>query len=250
MRHFFLSLIFVLTILPVPALAINKLYYPYVEQGELELEYFGSRSVDGNGAKDDAQKQQFSVGYGVTEYWFTELYAKYEKEPQDGLVFDAWEWENIFQLNERGEDWVDAGASLAYEWTPSDNQADTLEARLLFAKDLDETSHTFNIILEKDVGSGPKKALEGEVLWSSRYTALSEYFEPGFELDSSFGELEHAGSFNDQEHYIGPVAYGSIRPFQGEHGGKLKYRLGYLFGFSRAASDGQAIAQLEYEIHF
>ncbi|MBI3419283.1 MAG: hypothetical protein HY053_04030 [Proteobacteria bacterium] len=237
-----------LPFLATPAHAVDKLYSPYVEQGEWELEYFGSRSVDAQGGKDDAQKQQFSMGYGVTEHWRTEVYAKYEKEPQKNLAFDAYEWENIFQLTEQGEYWLDAGASLAYEWTPQSHRADTVEARLLLAKDFDETSHLLNIILEKDVGSGPKADLEGALIWSSRYD-YNSFFQPGFEINSDFGELKHARHFKDQEHYIGPAAYGKIPLKMFGQFDALKYRVGYLFGVSDAANQGQAIAQLEYELH-
>ena len=94
------------------AQAADKIYSPYVTPGELEIEYFGSRS------DDDTQKQQFAVAYGVNEYWKTELYAKFAKDSGDNLKFDSWEWENIFQLTERGEYLVDVGGALAYEWTP------------------------------------------------------------------------------------------------------------------------------------
>lgn len=229
--------------------AAERLYYPYVSKGEMELEYFGSRSVDGDSGKDNKQKHQFSAGYGVNDWWKTEFYGKFGKAPEDKLTFNEWEWENIFQLTGRGEHWLDAGASLAYEWSPQSDHADAIEARLLFAKDLNKTSHTLNMIAEKQVGSGPREALEGKLLWGSRYI-YSPYFEPGFEIESDFGELKRAGSFDDQKHYIGPAAYGKIGLRQTGKGGALKYRAGYLFGVSDAASDGQAIIQLEYEMYF
>ncbi len=232
-----------------PALAADKLYSPYVTKGEMEVEYFGSRSVDSDSSKDNSQKQQFSVGYGVNNWWKTELYGKFEREPQEKIKFDAWEWENIFQLTERGEYWVDVGGSLAYEWTPKSNTADTLEARLLLAKDIGRTSHVFNAIVEKNVGSGPKDGVESTLLWSSRYR-YSQYFEPGFEISSDFGELKNTGSFNEQKHSIGPAAYGKIPMHLTEKSDALKYRVGYLFGVSDAAPNGEAIAQLEYEVHF
>lgn len=244
---------FVILLLPCiiasPARAVDRLYYPYVEQGEWELEYFGTRSMDRDAAKDDEQKQQFSLAYGATEFWRTEFYAKYEKEPQDELAFDAWEWENVFQFTERGEGIVDVGASFAYEYKPQTNRADTLEARLLLAKDLDATSHTFNLNFEKDVGAGPKAGLEGAFVWSSRYD-YSAWFEPGLEFSGELGELENAGRFKNHAYYLGPVAYGKV-PFKliGQSNG-LKYRLGYLFGLSEVASDGQGVAQIEYEVHF
>lgn len=229
--------------------AAERLYSPYVTKGELELEYFGSRSVDSDSTKDNKQKQQFAVGYGVNDWWKTEFYAKFGKDPKDNLSFDEWEWENIFQLTEQGEYWVDVGASLAYEWTPQSNHADGIEARLIFAKDVDKTSHVLNILAEKQVGSGPKEALEGKLLWSSRYN-YSQYFEPGFEIESDFGELKNTGSFNDEKHYVGPAAYGKIPLNFTTRADALKYRVGYLFGVSDAANDGEAIVQLEYELHF
>lgn len=229
--------------------AATRLYSPYVTPGELEIEYFGSRSVDGDNSKDNKQKQQFAIGYGVNEWWKTELYAKFEKEPQDNLKFDEWEWENLFQLTERGEYLVDVGATIAYEWTPQSDRADNVEARLLLAKDIDKTTHLLNVIAEKNVGSGPKDGVEGKLLWSSRYS-YSRYFEPGFEIESDFGELENSGSFDEQKHYIGPAAYGKIPLNFTSRADGLKYRVGYLFGVSDAANDGEAIAQIEYELHF
>lgn len=232
-----------------PAFAIDKLYSPYVEKGEWEAEYFGTRSFDGNDAKHDAQKHQISIGYGVTDYWKTELYGSFEKAPQDHVTFDSWEWENIFQFTKPGEYWVDAGGSLAYEWTPSSNIANKVEARLLLAKNTGKFSHLLNLIAEKEVGSGPRDRLEGGFIWSSRYN-YNVYFQPGVEINSDFGEFARTGTFNDQSHYAGPVAYGKLPlPFADEDDG-LKYRVGYLFGISDAASDGQAIVQLEYELEF
>lgn len=231
------------------AYAAERLYYPYVTKGELEVEYFGSRSVDSDSTKDNEQKQQFSVGYGVNDWWKTEFYGKFEKEPGENLTFDEWEWENIFQLTQHGEYWLDVGASFAYEWTPQSNRADTVEARLLLAKDISNTSHVLNVLAEKNVGSGPKEGLEGKLLWSSRYN-YSQYFAPGFEIESDFGELKETGSFDEQKHYIGPAAYGKIPLHFTQRADALKYRIGYLFGVSDAASNGQVIAQLEYELHF
>lgn len=231
-----------------PAYAIDKLYTPHVDQGEWEVEYFGTASHDNDDTKDDAQKQQLSVGYGVTSFWKTELYSKFEKEPQDHLTFDAWEWENIFQFTKPGEYWIDSGASLAYEWTPQSNRADKIEARLLLSKDIGRTSHILNLIAEKEVGSGPKDRLEGGFIWSSRYL-YSEAFQPGFEINSEVGELSRTGKFDDQEHYVGPVIYGKL-PLGDEADEGLGYRAGYLVGVSDAAADGQFVLQLEYELEF
>ena len=230
------------------AFAASRIYSPYVSKGELEVEYFGSRSVDNEQSKDNNQKHQFALGYGVNDFWKTEIYANYENEHDGSFTFDEWEWENIFQLTQRGEYFLDVGASFAYEYTPSDAKADTVEAGLLLAKDVGNTFHVVNLVAEKNVGAGHKDDLEGKVLWSSRYN-YSSVFEPGFEIESKFGELNDTKSFDGQEHSVGPAAYGKI-PVGLLNADGFKYRAAYLFGVSDAAPDGQAIAELEYEIHF
>lgn len=54
-----------------PAFAVDKLYSPYVEKGEWEVEYYLDRSVDGDAAKDNVQGHEFSLGYGVNDWWKT-----------------------------------------------------------------------------------------------------------------------------------------------------------------------------------
>lgn len=245
-----LCLIAHLTASATTAHAMDILDMPYVDKGEWEAEYFGAVSVDSNDEKDNAQKHNLAVAYGITDFWKAELSATFEKEPEDDITFDAWELESIFQFTERGEYWLDSGASLAFEWTPQSNRANKVEARLLLAKDIGQTFHLVNLIAEKDVGSGPREKLEGGFIWSSRYN-YNIAFQPGFEINSDFGELSDTGEFDEQSHYVGPAAYGTLPvPFSDEEGEGLGYRIGYLFGVSDAAADGQAIIQLEYEIEF
>lgn len=45
------------------------------------------------------------------------------------------------------------------------------------------------------------------------------------------------------------AAYGKIPLPLTDRADSLKYRLAYLFGVSKAAPDGDAIAQLEYDLH-
>jgi hypothetical protein len=57
---------------------------------------------------------------------------------------------------------------------------------------------------------------------------------------------ECAGTAN----HIGPASYGKIPLHFTQRADALKYRVGYLFGVSDAANNSEAIAQLEYELHF
>lgn len=233
-----------------PAYAVDKLYTPYVEKGEWELEYFGRRTVDKDSTKDNAQEHQLSLEYSPTGWWKTEVYGIFQKEPHDNVEFDAFEWENVFQFTKPGEYWVDAGASLAYEWVPASGEADSLEMRLIFAKHVGRTFHVLNLSGEQAIGGGADDAFEAGLSWSSRYE-LSPYFQPGIEFHNEFGEVNDMSSFADQEHYIGPAIYGTL-PFEvdGNDIEGLQYRAGYMFGFGHNSSDGQAVLQLEYELDF
>ena len=226
-----------------PAWATKKVYSPRVEQGELELEARGNYDFDRAEENDGAQKQKYAVGYGVTKHWATELYGEIEKVPEEkeNFEFTSLEWENRFQLFEPGEKFIDMGLYVAFEHSFEKDSPDILEWKFLFEKELGRFTHTANIIFEKEVGGDRQKDLEGGFAWSSRYR-LNQYFQPGFEYHIDAGELSESIPFKNQEHMAGPVIYGKLGP--------VKYDVGYLFGVSRAAVDGELKWILEYEVRF
>lgn len=231
-----------LCLLPAQAHATKKVYTPYVEQGELELEYQGRYEIDDDNDVDGKWVQKVALGYGVTDYWFTEAYLEFEKEGEDGSdpEMTSVEWENRFQLTQPGEYFVDVGLLTELVYNTSGG-ADKGEVKLLLAKDTGQFSHATNFILEREFGEDSSDETEAGFAWSSRYR-YKESFEPGFEIHSDFGSLSDGGSYDEQKHMIGPVAYGKI--------GKIGYDVGTLFGVSDAAPDVTFKAILEYEWRF
>jgi hypothetical protein len=77
-------------------------------------------------------------------------------------------------------------------------------------------------------------SLELKVNWRLK-RELGEKFALGVEGYSEIEDLAHAGTFDDQKHRLGPVAYYET----GGHGGKPKWEFaaGALFGVSDATSD-------------
>jgi high-affinity iron transporter len=225
-----------------PAYATQKVYSPYVEKGELELEWRGGYDIDDEDDVDGAWKQKLAIGYGFTDFWFSEIYGEVEKEGDDDAdaEFSAMEWENKFQLTQPGEYWLDVGALVELEYNTSGG-ADKAEGKLLLAKETGKFTHMVNLVAEREFGEDAENETETGLSWSTRYRYRPE-FEPGFEIHSEFGELGESSSFDEQEHQIGPVFYGKIGP--------VKYDVGYLFGVSDAAPDGSIKALLEYEWHF
>lgn len=225
--------------------ATKRIYAPYVEKGEMEFEVLGSHYHDDKGSKNGGAKVKTAVGYGLTDYWFTEVYYEMEKGGghDDSFRGTAVEWANRFQLTQQGEYWADMGAYLAYEQSLDSGNSNKLEAKLLLAKDTGKFTHLLNLNLDKEIGNYASPRTEAGFAYGTHYR-YSPYFMPGVEWYSKLGEIGHMKSFDEQSHQFGPAAYGHIgdTPFG--------YNVGYLFGVSDAAVDGEAKVILEYEKHF
>ena len=180
--------------------------------------------------------------YGLTDRLTLELNGEFEKEPDEHLRSSKMGVGGRYQFFEQGQYWLDSGLLLAYGASTHREEADELEAKLLLEKQWGKTLHRANIGLVQEVGPHAEGGPERELLWSSRYL-FSNHFEPGFEIQSSFGKANEHPSYNEQEHYIGPAAYGEIMP-------GLKYEAAYLLGASDAAAEGAGRVLLEYEFYF
>lgn len=231
-----------LFVMAQPAYATKNVTSPYVEKGELELEWKGGITHDDDDDEQDgAWVQKASVGYGVTDRVQLEVEGEWEEEGDTNEIdFSAVALEGKVQLTEPGQFWLDVGIKGEYEINTLGGP-DKIEGKLLLAKDMGKFTHRANLILEREVGDESEDETEGGLAWSSRYR-YSEAFEPGIELHSEFGDISDMADFDDQGHLLGPVAYGKL--------GHFKYDIGYLFGLSDSAPDGLIKAIIEYEWHF
>jgi len=223
-----------------PAHAGDKVYSPIVHKGELELEFIGHRDKGGD------QSHKWEVGYGVTDRWSTALFLETEKEPGDPLKAEAFAWENIIQLTEQGEHWLDAGLYLEYEHGIRADGHDKLEGKLLLEKETGRFVNRVNIIFEKEISGPNPDGLELGYAWQTRYR-LIRAFEFGVEGFGGFGELSEFKPAREQEHTLGPVI-GGVIPIAAKW--NFKYELGYQVGLSAAAPDHRAKAMLELETYF
>jgi hypothetical protein len=219
-----------------------KVYSPRVVKGETEIEYRGFRDFDGDDARDGAEKHKLGVGHGFTDFWFSEIYSAYEKEPGGSYEHEAIEWENRFQLSEQGQYWADFGLLVEYEATPHGNP-DELVIAPIIEKTVDRWVGTVNLFFEREVGGGRKPGTVFAYAARLKYL-LNPLFEPAIEAFGEPGRFNHFGSFNGQEHWIGPAAYGRYGLGQGK---SLLYSGALLFGETSVSSDNRAVLRLEYE---
>ncbi len=226
-----------------PAFALDKIYSPYVTKGEWEVEYRGSSTFDSNHDKNGIQSHQTALGYSPTDYWATELYSNFVRDPESTFHMEGLEWENRFQLTEPGKYWMDFGLLASYIYAHERTNADALETKLLVEKDIGKFINIANIGFEQEVGSHAHSGPDFELLANSRYK-YSPYLQPGIELQSNLGTAQARRHFENQEYYLGPAIYGQL-PLQGLS--KLKYELAYLAGLTDATSQSAIRLLVEYE---
>jgi high-affinity iron transporter len=226
---------------PEQARAVDNIYSPIVHEKEVEFEYSANRTFDGQRDKNNVQTHEAEIAWGVNDRWKTELTGEFEKEPDESAIMSALLWENVIQFSEQGEHWLDSGVLLAYAHSWQSGAPDAVEAKLLLEKEWGKFLHQANLGLEQEIGShatgGPARSFN----WSSRYR-YNMHFEPGFEFQNDFGKGNETNNFNEQEHYLGPSAYGFIT-------NNIKYEAAYLFGISDAAATGATRMKLEYEMY-
>jgi hypothetical protein len=207
--------------------------------GLLALWYGGVRTYDDKPAKNDLQTHELKAEYGVTDRWTPGIWADFTRLPDDTVLFKDVTLDSTFQFWEPEEKWLDAGARFQYTHNFQPGIADTVTAKLLLEKQSGEFLHRANIGAQQAVGPKATGGPGLSFLWSSRYL-LNDYFRPGFEIQSSFGQDgQITGSMDKQQHFVGPAAYGKITE-------DIRYRAAYLFGVSGAAAQSAVRIQLLY----
>ena len=225
----------------------DEYVYPArVEAGEREIDIkFGTRSM-----KDGTQNKSagsIGLGYGVNDFWFTEVYLKYARAAGSSTEFDAIEWENRFQLTETGKYPVDVG--FLFEAERPQDRAEGYEFKFgpLFQADIGKTEWNANFLLKRnykaDTPSGTQAyyQLQGRYLWSREFSF-------GFQGFGDLGKIDSIAPSSLQGHRFGPAVFGKI-PLDGRQ--YLKYNAAYLIGKTRISDDAYVgntfRVQLEYE---
>jgi hypothetical protein len=221
-------------------MAVDTVESPHVERGEAAVEYSGIRTFDRSATRNDVQENEFAISYGLTGWWETELNGVLAKEAEGSARLIGIEFENKFQLAQPKEYWADPGLLIAYTFGTHD-QSDELKTQLLLEKQTGQFVHRLNAGFTKEIGNNVDGDFVPLLSWSTRYQ-LHEQFQPGLEIQSSFGHRD-SEDLSKHERYVGPALYGEILPH-------VNYEAAYLFGLTNEGSNSAARVQIEYEMNF
>lgn len=233
-----------LSCVTLPAIAGPSDYVatPIVEEGEKEIDFKAGTAK----ARDGSRESAYSVGlgWGVNSWWFTEVYAKSHKLPGENASFDAWEWENKFQLTETGKYPVDVGFLIEIERPRDRSEGYEYRWGPLFQMDITPmVQANLNLLVEKHVRAAAAGPAELGYQWQVKYRA-----QPAFEYGlQGFGDVGPWDSWEpktEQPHIAGPAVFGQLRV--GPHQ-KINYNAGLLFGLTHGAPRNTLRLQAEYE---
>lgn len=214
---------------------------PVVVYGEKEIDF----KTGVHKLRDGSSESANALGYGWTpaERWATEVYVKYARPAGERQGFDAWEWENRFQLTESGRYPVDVGLLLEIERPKDRAEGYELTWGPMLQKEWDRLQLNFNLFLQKHLRA--TQAYDTDLLyqlqWKYRDSAALEW---GMQALGRLGPWDHWRAASVQEGQAGPALFGKIKtsPYSA-----VKWNAAWLAGFTQASPRSTLRLQAEYE---
>jgi hypothetical protein len=235
-----------LSCLALPSLSIagpsDYVFTPIVEEGEREIDFKAGTSKLRDGSR--VSKDSIGFGLGVNSWWFTEVYAIWHKEPGMSHSFDAFEWENKFQLTPTGKYPVDVGFIFEIERPRDRSEGYEYKWGPLLQADIgSKVQANLNLLIEKHIRSEePQDAALG-YQWQAKYRWRPE-LEFGAQGFGDVGPVRHWLPRSEQSHVAGPALFGTMRVGTRQ---KIKYNAGLLFGMTDGSPRNTVRLQAEYE---
>jgi hypothetical protein len=210
---------------------IDKIYHPYVQRLERELEWRAIWQNDQPGRPDDQRLYRLAYGQAVGERWFAEVYVVGENSDEGNFGIEAYELELQRQLTEQGEYWADWGLLFELE-RERDLDIWEFSTGLLAEKEWGRWSGTANLFLLHEWGEDIADETETRLGLQARYR-YSPAFEPAVELYSG-----------QDTRGIGPAVMGQVRLGSRR---QLRWEAGAIFGVDSQSPDTTLRFLLEFE---
>ena len=219
----------------------STIYTPIVDYREWELEM--KAGVQDWGDRDEGERAaKFAVGYGLAPRWAVEVEAEYSQTPGHVAHVEEYEFENIFQLTEHGEHWLDAGIFAELEHNRLENKNEVKFGPMI-QREWGRSQANLNVYFARELSepedrNEARNEIEYQAQW--KYN-LGPHFQPGLQAFGSLGDPAHLHS---AELKIGPAFFGEASLGNGK---KLQYNAALMGGLTRGTADTTFRMQLEYE---
>ena len=204
----------------VPAFAEFEIQETQVEKGEVEVDYrgavhWGFPRTGGEAAEDGEEEDEAPLRqshdiepqFGITERWLFSITLSADEPLDDDFDVSGVELEIQYEVIEREGDGFGLAFMGAYGFATRGGEADEIE----FAPFMELASGplllTVNPIFTSQVGENRETdGLGFEYGWRAEY-GVAKRWGVGVEMFGEIEELAHAGSFDNQEHSIGPTLF-------------------------------------------
>jgi hypothetical protein len=256
-----------------PALAEFEIEESTVEKGEAEFEYRGAvhwgfpeTEKEDAGQEEEAteeeegplrQSHDFELEYGITERWLFSTTLTADEPLDQDFALSAVELELHYELIEIKDN---KGVGLAflgsYGFATRGGEADEIEFGPILELGSGKLLLTFNPFFTAQVGDNRQTdGLGFDYGWRAEYD-FAKHWGVGVEMFGEIEDLANAGSFDDQNHSIGPTLFwnpGGDDDEGEEKEGKggddddkvagppdmeLSFNIGVQFGLTDVTSDG------------
>ena len=208
------------------ALAEFEIQESNIEKGEVELEYRGAvhwgfpkaereeAEEGGEGALDTEeaeaplrQSHDFEAEWGVTNWWLLAITLGTEQPLGEDFNLTSVELETQVELKERKGNGIGLAFQAGYGIATIGGEADEIEFGPIVELASGKALLTLNPLFTSQVGEDRETdGLGFEYGWRAQYN-FAKKWAVGAEMFGEIEDLSHAGSFNDQQHSLGPTLF-------------------------------------------
>lgn len=249
-----------------PALAEYEIQESTIDPGETQLQYRGASHSGLPPAADVSdvdvlpdieeaplrQSHDFEIQYSPTTYWLVAFTQVYDEPVDDEFNISALEFETQFELITREGDGLGLSVQGGTEQPVFDARKDTDPAVAIGPiVELSKSNYTLvlNPLFYKNIGNkNDQEGIGFEYGWQARKELFGERLWLAVEMFGEVDDMANSGSFNEQQHSIGPAFYytfGKEDDFVGDDdlydsdrkSKEFTVSLGAQFGLTSATSD-------------
>ena len=228
-----------LLLMPVVATAnTSSVFSPDVNEGDLSIEYRASY-VPGEDGAPSAFAQRFHIQRALNDTFRLRVIGTQSKRGGGSLSYNYTRFEFQHQYKEDHDSGWDAAYRLELQLSDRTGRPDRFRIGWTGKVDLnDDWQFRANLMLGRQFGDNPASG----VLVETREQLTRKFAggRIGLEMFNNINSTADFGSFDEQEHQLGPIAKYKI--------GKRSVNASYLFGLSDGAPDDNLRIHLIYPL--